>query len=370
MKYAYERIKADIRNRVRSGSWQPGEKLPSSRDFAAHYGTSVNTVEKAIKELAQEGLLTRDSRRGTFAGGMPEAAPPSSSVRSGLIAAFVVGIENPVWASALRGIDDEVHQYGYSLLSSSDEGSSAKLESMVKGLVAKKVDGLIMCPIVEHGRPNKNAQLVRMLSDNGIQTVFLDRYAYDMDVPYVTSDNQIGSYKLTRLLFEHGHRNILFVRNSNLTTMNERWLGFQQAHADLGCEFSERLDVFIPTENEDFKLEFEAYCSAFERKMKEMKFTAVFCANDQIAEAALISLEKLGYRVPEQISVVTYDAANINYRLRLNLTGMNQPFYDMGRTAAKQLMQMIQGIERPAVIGHTCSSSLYLGSSVKPANSL
>ncbi|ULL16066.1 GntR family transcriptional regulator [Paenibacillus sp. H1-7] len=364
MTYAYERIKADIRSRVLSGTWGHGVKLPSSRDFAAYYSSSVNTVEKAIKELVEEGLLSRDSRRGTYAGEFI-AAGMSNPERSGLIAATVVGIENPVWASALRGMDDEVHQYGCSLLSSSDDGSFEKLETTIKGLIAKRVDGLIMCPILESGQQHANARLLRLLSDNGIHTVLLDRYAYDMDVPYVTSDNQIGAYKLTRLLLDHGHRSIMFVRNSHLPTLNERWLGFKQAHIDTGLEAPSELDVFIPMQIEDFKQGFEAHCPFFEQKLKQLQCSAVFCANDQTAEAVMICLEKLGYRIPQHISLVSYDTANLNYRLRCDVTGINQPFYEMGRTAAKQLMGMIRGGQHHGVIGHVCQSTLHMGSSIK-----
>lgn len=95
--------------------------------------------------------------------------------------------------------------------------------------------------------------------------------------------------------------------------------------------------------------------------MKEMRFTAVFTANDQIAEAAIRSFENLNYRIPEDISLVTYDAENLNRKIKLNVTGVTQPFYEMGQCAARMLLNLIDGNEDPYSYGQVCNSKLYRG---------
>lgn len=52
-----QRVLADLRARIESGEWQPGEHMPSARDLAAHYGVSTRTVAKAYAVLAGEGLV-------------------------------------------------------------------------------------------------------------------------------------------------------------------------------------------------------------------------------------------------------------------------------------------------------------------------
>jgi len=183
--YPYLNIKSDIKKRIMALEWLGDTRLPSSRDFADHYSSSVNTVEKAIKELCSEGLLKRDSRKGTYI--ESGVLSPFSQNHTGIVAASVIGIENPLWASALRGIEDVLHIHGFHLLSYSDDRNLDRLESLVKGAVAKRVDGVILCPILDPSLEERNDRIYDTLKKNDIKTVFLDRYIYDSDIPYVTS---------------------------------------------------------------------------------------------------------------------------------------------------------------------------------------
>lgn len=362
--YPYLIIKGDIKRRVMEGEWLGEMRLPSSRDFAEFYKASVNTVEKAIKELCEEGLLRRDNRRGTYIeSGI--VLPLGHNSRTGLVAASVVGIENPLWSTALRGIEDVLHLHGFHLLSYSDDRNLDKLESLIQGAVAKRVDGVILSPIFDKNSEERNKRLFELLKANGIKVIFLDRHLYNSDIPYVTSDNIAGAYNLTKKLIDRGHKQILFIRNSNLSTFHERLLGMKQAFLDSGMEFTDDLDVLIPTTLEDFKGEFEEFCLQVAAKIRLLECTAIFAANDQIAEAVIIALNELGIRFPEDVSLVTYDALNLNRKLKLNLTGVNQPFYDMGRAAAIQLMSLIEGKDNQSVYGQICQAEINEGKSIK-----
>jgi len=364
-KYPYFRIKEDIKKRVLEGEWLGSMRLPSSRAFAESYNSSVNTVEKAIKELCAEGLLKRDNRRGTFIENGVVSARGQN--RSGLIAASVIGIDNPLWATALRGIQDVLQLHGFHLLSYSDDRSLDKLESMIRGAVAKRVDGVILSPIYDRNHEERNQRLYELLKSNGIKVVFLDRHLYNSDIPFVTSDNVAGAYNLTQMLIDRGHRRILFIRNSDLSTFNERLLGVKQAFLDSGIEFAPELDVLIPTEFENFEEEFEAYSLALAKRIDELSCTAIFTANDQIAEAAISALNRLKLRMPEDVSLVTYDALNLNRKLKLDITGVNQPFYDMGRTAAGKLINLLEGKDHLSVLGQICKADINSGSSIGKA---
>ncbi|WP_239619120.1 GntR family transcriptional regulator [Cohnella mopanensis] len=364
--YLYARIKDDIKQRIMEGEWLGDMRLPSSRDFAKAYKSSVNTVEKAIRELCTDGLLKRDNRRGTFID--YGIVSPRHDRRTGLVAASVIGIENPLWATALQGIEDVLRLHGYHLLSFSDDRSLDKLESFVISAVAKRADGIILSPIFDRKQEERSRLIYEGLTESGMGVVFLDRHQYDIDIPFVTSDNIAGAYKLTKLLLDQGHRRIVFLRNADLSTFHERLLGMKQAYLDEGIVFDPNLDVFLPTEFEDFEDEFESFSDQAGAKIKETGCTAVFTANDQIAEAVIAALGKLDLRVPEDVSLVTYDALNLNRRLKLDVTGANQPFYDMGTTAAKLLMNLLEGKDHLSVPGNICKAEIHYGSSVGPSN--
>jgi DNA-binding GntR family transcriptional regulator len=64
-------VKADLLQRVRSGSYPVGAKIPSLRSLAAEYGVAELTVHAAVKELQHEGVLESSSGRGTFVRALP-----------------------------------------------------------------------------------------------------------------------------------------------------------------------------------------------------------------------------------------------------------------------------------------------------------
>lgn len=62
----YRQVKQHLLRRVEAGEWKPGESLPSEMKLAEEYGLSQGTVRKAIEEMSSEGLVSRQSGRGTF----------------------------------------------------------------------------------------------------------------------------------------------------------------------------------------------------------------------------------------------------------------------------------------------------------------
>ncbi|MBS2538804.1 GntR family transcriptional regulator [Catenulispora sp. NF23] len=62
----YERAANDLRRRIRSGEWGPGEQLPAETTLAAHYGVNVTTLRNAIRVLKVEGLVESIHGKGNF----------------------------------------------------------------------------------------------------------------------------------------------------------------------------------------------------------------------------------------------------------------------------------------------------------------
>ena len=62
---AYEQVKAFIRGRISSGQWKPGDPVPSEAALMQQFGISRMTVNRGLRELAGEGLVTRVQGSGT-----------------------------------------------------------------------------------------------------------------------------------------------------------------------------------------------------------------------------------------------------------------------------------------------------------------
>jgi len=62
----HQRIRGDIEERILSGAWKPGHRIPFEHELMATYGCSRMTVNKAISVLAEAGLIVRRRRAGSF----------------------------------------------------------------------------------------------------------------------------------------------------------------------------------------------------------------------------------------------------------------------------------------------------------------
>ena len=62
---AYEQVKAFIKTRISAGTWKPGDPVPSEAALAAQFGISRMTVNRALRELTAEGMVTRVQGSGT-----------------------------------------------------------------------------------------------------------------------------------------------------------------------------------------------------------------------------------------------------------------------------------------------------------------
>lgn len=61
-----QRILTDIRDKIISGEWPPGYRIPFEHELTVEYGVSRMTVNKALSQLAQSGLIERRRRSGSF----------------------------------------------------------------------------------------------------------------------------------------------------------------------------------------------------------------------------------------------------------------------------------------------------------------
>jgi GntR family transcriptional regulator, histidine utilization repressor len=62
----HDSILTDIKEQILSGQWQPGYRLPIETDLALHYKCSRMTVNKAMTQLANAGLIERRKKAGSF----------------------------------------------------------------------------------------------------------------------------------------------------------------------------------------------------------------------------------------------------------------------------------------------------------------
>src|SRR5262249_47592687 len=135
-------------------------------------------------------------------------------------------------------------------------------------------------------------------------------------------DSEVGGYQLVCHLIDLGHRHIAMLSGPQaVSTSADRLAGYRHAMDEAGLE---RAEYFGSLSNAD------GYRMAREALAAPQRPTAFFAANNLVAIGALRALLEKGIRVPQDLSVVSFDDLPETMIFDPFLTVVAQPAYDMG----------------------------------------
>lgn len=303
-------------------------------EIARAAGVSPSTVSRILngtvrvsdaKQRAVEEAIARFNYR-------PNALARSlASGKTDTIGVLTQTVASPFYAEWLRGIEDALQDPRLTPLFVSSRWNLAEERTRLEQFVARRVDGII----VLHAQLDEASLL-----DFSRQTPLvvlgrsLETHATLASVPI---DNVQGARDATRHLIALGHRDIAFIAGPpSHIDATERLAGYRMALEEADIAFNPAL-----VEQGDYVE--TGGVTAMERLLtRGVKFSAVFCANDQTAYGARLVLYRLGLRVPDDISLVGFDDVPTTQYTTPPLTTVRQPIYQMGRQAADMIVRLIR----------------------------
>ena len=196
----------------------------------------------------------------------------------------------------------------------------------------------------------------------GVPVVAVDPHAGPGGLPTVDSDNQHGALLATRHLLGLGHRRIGFLGGrADLESSRLREAGYRQALAEAGLAVDPCL-LHVA----EYRRDAAAAPTATMLGLDDPP-TAVFAANDLSAMGILDAAQRLGLRVPDDLSVVGFDDIPESASTTPGLTTVRQEIQQMGAAAVDLLVGLVEGA--PAASAHTrLPTALVLrGSTAAPA---
>ena len=153
----------------------------------------------------------------------------------------------------------------------------------------------------------------------------------------VGSNNVSGGYQATKYLLEIGNRRIVFLGDTSLPEVEQRYRGYLDAHAAMDVKPQADLCVNVPFLPDLAQPIIESMV------VGDKKFDAVFAASDLLAITAMGCLMQHGRRVPEDVSVIGYDDIELSRHFHPALTTIRQPVSDAGVILVESLMNLING---------------------------
>lgn len=350
-------IRDHVADRIRSGYWRRGDRLPSENELAARFGVSRITAKIAMSRLAEEGMIYRVQGKGSFVGpafepaaDVPASGAPASGVpavdaqaadapagRSGIPqpwAAFLVpSLDAGYTVNLLKGIEDAFRKAGVRLVLCLTDGSPARERQLIEEMVASGANGLIVYP--SEGEAY-NEELVRLTIDR-YPLVVIDRYLKGLETNCVCSDHFAGARLAVSVLLREGHRRIAFLSPpvDGTTSLEERLEGYRQALSDAMLPLDARLVV---------KGDRQEKLAQFFRENGDV--TAVFAANAGMGLRAMDALDEADLRVPGDVSLIIFDTYDHASYFRVPPTCIVQQEKEIGREAAKLLFSVMRDPNR------------------------
>ena len=206
------------------------------KDVAAAAGVSTATVSRVLapEDSAPVALKTR-VRVITAAenlGYRINYAARSLKRQSTMTVAVVFPeLVNDFFMDVAEGIERVLLAKGYTMLLSSSLNSVEEEKKRISMLANRMVDGMLIIPAGSQG------EHLQSLSDQGMPMVLVDRIVEGTDLDAVTSDNEEGTFLLTKALLMDGFRRIAFVGGDiTLSAARERLSGYARALAEAGIK--------------------------------------------------------------------------------------------------------------------------------------
>lgn len=307
-------------------------------DISKKTGLSTTTVSRVLSGKAKQYRIGKKSQQKIMEAAKEMHYVPNhfaSNLRTGksnTIALIVPSLSNPFFASIASEINTEIRKYGYiTIISESDE--NPEIERMeLEQLRARNIEGLIIAPC------GSQWEHIKELNDFGLPVVCIDRYFEDLDIPYVSTDNYDGAYHVTKFLIENGHSAIACIQGVQGSTPNRlRVKGFIDALEESGIKN-------YCVAGDDFTLQ-NGYLETKLLLQQREKPTAIFALSNTIAMGCMRALKEESLKIPQDISLITFDEHPYLDYLSTPLSCVAQPVSDISKIATKFLFSRLNNKE-------------------------
>lgn len=346
-------------------SSKPKRNKPKSTvtimDVAAHAGVSYSTVSRVVNDYEFVKADTREKVQNAMAELGYVANLKARSLaggRSNMIGLLVFDLENSYFTEVVRGIDAEVSRIHYDMVISTTHQRLDREQAYVTQLASGMVDGLIIM------LPQNIDSWLEPLRQRQTPYVLIDHESGLGQGHVIRTTNRRGARQATDYLLDLGHRRIGLVTGTpTVQSGRERIEGFEQAFA--GRNLSIDSDLIVQG---DFD-QASGYVAALQLLQYRTPPTAIFALNDAMAIGVLEAAEKVGLTVPDDLSIIGFDDIPEASYIRPQLTTVRQPQREIGRTATRLLVDLIeQNEERPGLETITLETELIIRKSTGPAN--
>lgn len=329
---------------------------PTIIDVAKLANTSKSTVSRylnglPVKKETEEALKKAIKELNYHRNENARRLVVSKTQTIGIV---VDSISNMFYSSIFKGIEEIAKEKGFNCVFYSMTSNRYK-ESYFQNLVFEgHVDGIILISFVKRDKKD-----LLEIANAGIPVVVFGDSAGVSDLVSVDVDNYLGISELVRYLNRIGHQKIAYISGPSDAAATEcRLAGYLETMERLGLTVNPEWVVPTNWSNED------GY-KAMNHLLTIGDFTAVLASNDETAIGALRAVQERGYNVPTDISITGFDDITLASWTYPPLTTVKQPFFEMGKKAASELLKRMENAEEYTSERHLLKPELIIRDSCR-----
>lgn len=334
----------DIKDKILNDYYPSGSKLPTEDELCSIYDTSKITIQRALAELASEGMIKKRQGKGSF---VLQRAGGAANQKKRFITLILVNTISSLM-NIIEGIDAVCTEYGYSVMVSISNYDPELEKEHCRNAIREGSSGIIIFPIDE----NINVGYFTSLVLSNFPIVFIDKHPPNLPCSYVRADSFGSMYHLTNHVIMNGHRVMAFIADDrHIYNVRQRYAGFRKALADNNIEFKESYYISEDTSKYRGHNVFVDYSEKYVDVALSLdpRPTCLVCSNDLLAINIISKLWSRGYSVPKDFSVTGFDNLSLSNNTFHSLTTVNQDFYRMGVYATQILLNKINKKETDIV---------------------
>ena len=276
----------------------------SLKEVAKQAGVSEATASLALNNRPGVNSKTRQKIQ-TIAkelGYIPSiTAQTLATQKSGLIGFILPNIENGTYSLITRLIENKLRRLGYKMIFATSDNNIEYEKDMIERFVSFRTEGVIIYPIIKN---NPDPSYVNILSQYKIPFVFLGGYYKGINTSCVMSNYYGALRNATEYLFNKGGREFYYFGGCPSIASNiMRFQGMKDflstKNIDLAC------DRYIELQNTNYDC---AYDECNKLLSKNVAVDSIIAANDYVGMAVYTSIIEHNYRVPEDISIISFNS--------------------------------------------------------------
>ena len=318
------------------------------RKVAQQAGVSIATVSRVINGGASVSpdVQARVMQAVNLSGYVPSVGRRVTNL-IGWVYAGPSSLGSPYDAALIEGASDAMETSGFDLVILNLKRDKQPKESYSQFFLRKGVRGAIIRSTA------RDREVCSAIADEQFPAIVLGEHFDHPDISYIYSDSKPTSYQATEHLLALGHTRIAFAASETEDADHtDRLQGYRQALQEHDIEPDTKLYFRIAARRLDgAQLMRNMMCAMHPP-------TAIFIADPLVAVGAINEAQRLGIRIPEDLSVVGFDDTDVRNNIYPRMTAVCQDARHIGNEALSSLCRMLEDEHGREPVRHVSSTWL------------